>query len=214
MATTAGVLARLKSRYNDPNNNILADEDWIGYINDAYSWVQSASGPEKWAFMESSATLVYTHGFPSTTHLPKDIGVLNVVFDVTDGYILEPFPTRAENYIQFPTLTDVGSPAYYRLKNDFIELWPTPQADVTLLLEYQGGLLALDEDNAVSDPLIPDRHIGTLIERVLYLAYQDDDDEQTAGVHKAEADALLVNMKTDLLGGRTTRNPQIVDEWW
>jgi hypothetical protein len=214
MATTKALVTRLMSRYNDPNEAILTKANWLDHLNDAYRWVQQQAGPAQWPFMESqNLNFVYKHGWPSVNTLPIDAGTLNVVFDVTDGYILEAFPTRQEAFIQFPTLTDVGSAAYYRLRGNVIELWPVPQTDVTLLLEFSGGLPLLAVDGT-SDPLIDDRHITVLLEYALYLAYQDDDDEQTSQVHKQEALSMVQAMKADLLVGRTTRNSVIVDEWW
>lgn len=57
--------ARCKLRFRDPNNDIVADADWTGYLNDAYRDVIGAE--PYWPFLDSSTPADLAAGSDSPT---------------------------------------------------------------------------------------------------------------------------------------------------
>lgn len=223
--TTAGLITLCQNRYNDPNGNIVAatgsaGASWETYLNQAYRWVQANSGPAQWPFTLQTTHLTYpanSGGIDTggTQSLPAGCGTLNVVFNNTDGYILEPMPTRLEEFIQFPNAgVDYGSPNYYRVKGTLLEIIPHPGYVVDIYLEFEGDLPDLVSGSVDPTPAFPVRHAQVLVEYAMYLAYTDDDDNDTAQIHLQRAQEQLRAMQADLFSNRNTRNYEIVDEWF
>lgn len=205
--TTASLLARVKARFDDPDQAIYDDASWVAYLNDAYKWVASSS--PYWPFEETRATVSVTAG-ANAGDLPTGCTQVNLVWDQTNGIVLTPFGNRKQHAQYLPYATEQGTAWWYRLFNDTLEVYPAPAATTSYTIEYFGPLATLVAGSV--DPAIPEVHQGVISEYALYLAYKDDDDDGNAQAHKAEAVELLTRLATDLTANRTDSFQDVVDD--
>jgi hypothetical protein len=120
----------------------------------------------------------------------------------------------ATNHIKaFPEQNESGVPELYRIYAGRIEVYPLPETNTVLHIEYPAppALLA----NATDEPVFPEQYHSMLIEGALARAYVDDGNAAQAEIHLGQFASMLEAMRFDLLGaGRHDRYPTIVDTWW
>lgn len=207
---TPALITRLETRFADPGNAIYSSADWLDYLNDAWRWVQAAS---PWWPMNEIGTTVAFSSSQSEASIDAFEGYdVSLVLNQTDGYLLEPIANRTQHRYEVPDPLEEGSPRWYRMFGNVIQLIPVPSDPVDIYIEYEG--FSADLNISGTDPQFPAKHHSTLIEYALYLAYIDDDDPESAAAHMERANTHLEALKMDLLGTRTAKNPQFVDDWF
>lgn len=204
--------ARCRTRFRDPNQNIVTDAEWTSYLNDAYRAVIAAS--PFWPFLEvvSCAALVVSAGTRGIA-LPTDVTRVTAVRNATDNIPMVPLSGTTEHIRIDPEQSTTGVPEFYRIYAGRIEVWPIPNSDTTLHVEYPAPPAMLS--GASDEPVFPEQYHNLLVEGALYRAYVDDGNLEQASVHEAQYAGILGAMLFDLLGtAREDSYPTIVDNWY
>lgn len=197
-------------RLRDANAIVFTCTYMCNAVNAAYADVMAAS--PYWPFLEQesqTSPFIVTAGTNSLT-LPTDVFRVRTVMNVTDNLRLHEITGDNMWADLYPDLSNaVGQARHYRILNNKLYLYPYPDEDTTLLVDYfvQPGRLAAGTDV----PVIPYQFHDMLVEYAMYLAYLDDGNPQLAAVHKAAYDAKLVALKAELLGPRGDQYAQIND---
>jgi hypothetical protein len=205
--------ARCRTRFRDPNQNIVTDTEWTDYLNDAYRDVIAAS--PHWPFLETvncSALVVAAN--TRSVALPTDVTRVLAVRNATDGFPMRPLLSGTKQHLYLdPEQNMTGVPEWYRVIAGRIEVWPLPTTPTTLHVEYPAppSLLA----GASDEPVFPEQYHHILVEGALQRAYLDDGNLEQAAVHADQYGSILGNMLLDLVGtAQEDSYPTIVDDWY
>lgn len=198
---------RCESRFRDTTNAVISEAQWKDYLNDAYADVHAAS--DVWPYLEARATNEVTTSGQIT--LPTNVFRVTAVFNVTDELAMVPLQTRGEYRRWFADQTETGTPLYYRLRSNELELYPTPAVATEVAIDYWVPPADLSAGGDV--PAFPAQYHRMLVAGALAYAYEDDGNPQQAEVHRARFERLLSQMKHELLGPRTEGYAEIVDNW-
>jgi hypothetical protein len=210
MPTTTQLRDRCKTRFADTTNAVLSNQNWLDYLNDAYRWVQS-----ELPFFEQMQTYTTMDCAAANRYLYIGTDVYNITMalDTTNDVLLEPVTDRSAHRRILTDRDEQGTPRWYKWTGpNQIELIPVPDAVYSYYFEYFDTFI--DLTLAGSDPQIPSQHHGIIVEYALYLAYLDDDDVGASKPHLDAANRALVALRTDMYGANTSKNPQIVDDWF
>lgn len=200
---------RCKTRFRDTNCEIYVNADWTDYLNDAYR--DTVARTRLWPFLEASSVLTFAAG--ARTHaLPTDVFTLNAVYNVTDETPLVPMEGRTEKYKVWPEQTETGPPLQYNLIGTTLEIFPLPEQQTCIKIEYIGGPTMLSSGSDV--PVFPSQYHHMLVEGALARAYEDDGNLNQSQVHATRFSGLLEELVQHLLAERNDRWPEIVDNYW
>lgn len=198
-----------RDRFRDTGQIIYTNADWDNYLNDAYRDVSAAQ--PYWPYMEQQASLVVVAA-TSGIALPTDVFHVTAVYNSTDKYLLEPLPGRSEYREEYPDPgASSGTPAHYRLRGGFLEVYPRPTVNTTLLVDHFAPPAALAAGG--DEPAFPEQFHPILVSGALAYAYEDDGNAAQAAIHWARYAARLAAMERTLLAVRTSRFEQLADEW-
>jgi hypothetical protein len=204
---------RCSTRFRDPDNEVVSDAEWTGYLNDAYRDVQAASA--FWPWMEAVVTSAVTVTAGNQyVALPTDVSRIQAIRNRTDDLAMRPIPGRTLHLETFPEGSTVtGTPTLYRVAAKRLYVYPTPTADTVFDLEYP--VAVADLSAGADEPAFPEQYHHALVEGALSRAYVDDGAPEQAAGHLAAFDGILGRMLTDLLGApRADHYPAIVDDWY
>lgn len=207
----------LESRFGDPDDVVHSAAEYLDYINDAYFEVISAS--QFWPFLETSSTSLTNAANTRGVSLPTDIYAITGVLNVTDKIRLQEISPVAA--LGFQPNVDIvagdlaaeapGTPVVYRMGAQGFDIFPTPDHDVQLYVEYRARPAAL----LVGDsPVFPAQYHRLLVYYALAQVYLDDDDQGRHDALMATFERRLERMKTELLGARGDSYPQINDNFF
>lgn len=206
----ATLTTRCATRFRDPNNNIVTAVQWLEYVNETYADVIGAS--PHWPFLENSAneTLTVNAGSRSVA-LPPGVSRVTAVRNATDDVVMTPVDGRTTHMHAFPEQTETGVPQFYRVYGQDLEVYPLPEANTALQVEYPAAPALL----TTGEPVFAEQYHHILVEGALALAYTDDGAPEQSAAHSGRFDTILFRMKNDYLGaGRHDSLPTIVDTWW
>lgn len=213
MGATDDLITRCKTRFKDSGNAIVADAEWLNYLNDTYDEINGAS--PWWPWFELQNTAVTYAGGVNTATLPTDGWRVSAVWNDTDNYALAPSDNRSAYRSQFPTGSeDQGTPGMYRLRNRTLEIWPYPDHAITLVVDYFGPPAALVATGTDVEPVWPRWFTNALVEGALGRAYMDDGNMEWATGHREIMKGIVENMARDVLSPRTETYSQINDDWY
>lgn len=200
---------RCEVRFGDPSNNVVAEAEWLAYLNDAYLDVVAAD--PLWPFLEGQTTNLTVTAGAGTVALPSDVWRVTSVYNATDKWPLTPIPGRSEYRHWFPDpASNLGTPQWYRLRGATLEVYPWAAAATTLHADIAAPPA---EITTSTEPVFPEQYHRILIHGALIKAYEDDGNLALAATHQARYERLLAAMRTDLLGPRTEGYPEVVDTW-
>lgn len=202
---------RCKTRFRDTACDIYNNAAWTGYLNDSYADVVAAS--PYWPFLQTNgcAAVTVLSGTRSIA-LPTDVTRVLAVRNNTDDVVMRSYEGRDQHFVDDPAQDLVGVPRAYRLFGSTIQVFPLPSANTVLAIEYPAPPTELTANS--DEPLFPEQYHRILVEGALSRAYEDDGQMDQAASAKQRYDAMLAGMKVDLLASRTSRNRQIVDDWF
>lgn len=213
------IRTRCKTRWRDPTNAILTDQNWTDYINDTYHDVLAAS--PFWPFAQSSSSSVVVNQGVRSALLPN-VNVLGVtaVYNVTDLYPMQPVEGSDRVYRDWPDQTEVGLVGAYRLRGNTIEVYPLPDKNVTLKIEFQSVPVDLAAD--VDVPPWPAQFHDMLVDGAMHKAYEDDGAvfrfgrmvADLAGGYEQAFQTKLQALMAYVFSGSTSRYPGIVDTFY
>lgn len=198
-------------RLRDRTAIVFQCDVMCNYTNDAYSKVIAAN--PHWPFKDSvdvAADMIVAVG-ANSVNLPTDATAVLDILNVTDDLPLREITGRKTWSQMFPDTPGLtGTPLYYRVFANTIQVFPYPSQPTQLRLEYKARPTRLAA--AADTPLFPSEYHGMLVEYVMALAYQDDGNPAQAQAHMAMFEARLAEMKADLLGPRGDSYAQINDD--
>lgn len=141
--TLSGLIIRAQSRADMVNANFVSSGEWTTWANSAATDLFdkiSQADPERYAQQYNFVLQTSNSGVQP---LPPDFYKLLRV-DLLYGsgnpplfYTLRKFSLLEEDAYQFPAFVTLAGPAYrYRLRNNYLELTPSPNASATLRMWY------------------------------------------------------------------------------
>lgn len=204
----AAIRARCETRYQDPNNHVFAEAEWNSYINDAYDDVLTAF--DTWPWIPTRNTLVIPAG-QNTVDLPADVWRVLSMFNGTDNLTLYKVDGRTSALYQFNDLDSTGTPQFYRIFGNAIEVFPAASQNTDLVVEYAAhpGSLALDTD----EPVFPRPYHKILVDGALAYAHEDDDHMDQAQRHQQRFVDSLTRLVQDLLAPQNDGYPIVSTEY-
>lgn len=198
-----------EARFSDSANVIYTEAEWLEYINDRYQEVWGTS--PFWPFKRSHATVSVTGGSRASSALSNGVWRVESVLDTTNDLRLKPLRSRADLARIDPSEGAVGPPQLYRLFNNTIEVWPTPETTVSLKVD----VLLQGTDLAAGDtPAFPAQYHRMLVDGALASAYADDGNGAMAKHYEDRFVKKLEQMKGDLLDSQEEGNYVVVDDYW
>lgn len=140
MTTASALITRAAARFKDPNFRVFTQAQWGNLLNQAYNRANNKTPLWPWNESTERTVTVPDTGVVSTVNnraasLPTDVLQVNWAYDVTDDYRLVPQEGRGDQWHQDHLRSEVGQPVTYRIRNNQIELFPTPTVATTVALE-------------------------------------------------------------------------------
>jgi len=209
--TTSNLVTRCETRFRDLNHEVISAAEWLSYLNDAYADVNAKYREWPWNF--AAVTVATVAGTRTYTLATTEGLTVRSVFNTTNDFALSPLQGINQVHLDYPDDTTQETPISYRFKGSQLELWPTPDAIYSILVEYEGS--PADLTTGGIDPLWPDRYRRALVEMALSRAYLDDGNMDWAKEHEMRGASIVDGMVNDLLSGtRTERFPGVPDDWF
>jgi hypothetical protein len=193
-------------RFRDTSNQVVADNDWKTYINDAYGDMLSRCTWFPWN--EASSQLTVTASTREIA-LPADVWQVTAVWDTINFYPLVPLEGRDQVFSEYPQQNEVGSAMHYRIFNNKLQVYPMPSVNTPYVVEYISRPADLVADG--DSPVFPDTYHTTVVEGAVALAYRDDGNLQMAGAFEAAYEAQVAKFLVDLMQPRNSRYYEPVD---
>lgn len=209
MSTFAQIRTRCAVRFQDASNVIITDATWKDYVNARYRAVGASSPYWPWKEAQSTA-LAVTAGSRGPT-LPTDGWRVLAVYNNTEGVVIRPMDGVALHFSSFAD-SDSGTPQFYRVRNNVLELWPKSDIARTLHVTYLAPLTALSADGDL--PIFPSDYHDLLVEGALADAYYDDGQPEQGMLHEQHFQHILEGLKADLLAERHEGYYRPVDNFW
>lgn len=213
MTTYSALKTRAATRFRDTNNDVITAAEWGDYLNDAYRAVLSSHPDVPW-LQQVTTSLIVTAGTNSVA-LPTDCVQVNSVMVLTGqgaGTPLSPVSNPEGHLFTYTPTTDTGLLDVYRLRGAVLEVYPAPDVDTTLRVEYIAPPALLSGAN--DEPAFPEQFHHILIEGALGLAYTDDGNVQHAGAHEAKFRAGIEEMYRFVTMIHASKHAEIRDTFY
>jgi hypothetical protein len=207
VTTFADLKTRCASRFRDSANDVVSATEWGEYINDALRHIYSQL---PWLPIHDGRATVSLTANTATGTLPTDTYQVHAVYNTTDDFPLEPISNRAA-YQEMFAPTDRGTPEFYSVRGSVIEVYPTPDRDVSLQVDYVGSVTLL---TSTAEPAFPEQFHHILVEGALGLAYADDGNDEQGDRHWSKFETGLVDMIVFLGTQRTGAHMGITDTFF
>ena len=203
------IRTRCQARFRDTNGDVYTSDEWDGYINDAYADAITAS--PAWPFLVALATDMRM-GLSGEATLPEGAWRVTSVHCVSDGITLRPVEAPDDHLRLYPDPSVTGTPELYRVRANVLEVYPHPDAQRELRVEY---VVHPDELLFASDePVFPVPYHRLLVPGALSYAYEDDGNADMAALHRSRFEDGLARMHADLLTIQTEGFQGIPDTGW
>lgn len=214
----SAIRTRCKDRWRDPTNAILSDANWNSYINDAYHDVLGASPFWPWS-RSSSSSITIASGVRSAA-LPADVVGVTAVYNITDDCAMQPVEGTDRVYRIWPDQNEVGVAGAYRVYGANLEVYPLPDKNVTLKIEFEAVPADLTVDS--QSPPWPSQFHDMLVDGAMHRAYQDDGAvfrfgrmvADLAGGYQESFQAKLQALMVYVFSGTASRYPGVVDTFY
>lgn len=200
------LVARAETRFRDTNNNVYSPAEWADYVNDAYLDVVAAD--PYWPFLESRDTSLSVTAGTNTVTLPADVWRVTAVYNATDSFPMHPLHGRSEYRTWYPDATQTGSPTFYRLRGNILEVFPTAAATTEIDVDTFDPPATL---GAADEPVFPSQYHRLLVSGALAYAYDDDGNLQQGALHRGRFEQGIERMRADLLSPRLETYPTVID---
>ena len=140
MSTASQLATRCDQRFKGVNNSVIGVTEWLSYLNEAYDKVNRFSPNWPWLETTEQALTVPDSGTVGAINnrsaaLPADVFAIAWAYDVTDDYRLIDQQAAGDFWHQDHLRSEVGQPVTYRLRNNSIELSPTPSVATSVVLQ-------------------------------------------------------------------------------
>lgn len=206
--TYADLKQMVKRTFGDESGVQLEDADILRWANEA---TQNIAVINRLLREKGTAPLVvgtYDYEFP--TQSIAQVNSLHV-----DGRRIEPveFQDAEMSFLMTDPLHEaVGTPQYWWFWADVISLWPKPDVAGTITLYYtRNPVLLTGLENDFID--VPDKHYQTVVDYVLWRAYEMDEDWQAAQAKETQYRASLTEQKEDEFVTADLAYPTIREVW-
>lgn len=211
MSTHDQLVTIAAGRFRDPSNNVISAADWSEYLNTAYAFVNASSPLWPWLEVVAAATLTFNSG-TSTAALPGDVLTIQNAWNTTDDFPLSPLVGDRQQLTIFDTNNaTAGMPTNYRLVGSSMIVYPVPDHNVTVKVEYLLGPVAI---SGSTEPVWPEMYHRILVTGMLSLAYGDDGNPKEAERRWAMFEKEIGQMMKQVLSMRDQGYPQIEEAWY
>lgn len=201
------LVARCEARYRDTNNDIVAAATWVDHLEEAYADVAQAS--PMWPWTEDRSTSVSISANSNSTSLPTDVFSVFNVWNETDGFLLRPLHHRTHHIRRYDNDDESGIPETYRIYGGTIYVYPTPEVDTTLHIEYP---LFTQLASGGTEPAFSEAFHHILIDGALSKAYFDDGNEEWQAKHQQLFDQGIFRMLNFYLTSRGQESYPIISD--
>lgn len=211
MTTTAALIDRCIARFGDPNQEIVDDATWLSYLQDAYDEGNRFSPYWPWMKRVTEDLTITPPG--NNTGFTSVYRIL-AVHNETDDLRLTALEGNQTVYDVFPDFDESpGTPVLFRLFGENLEVYPFPDHEIAILIEFYGPVDLLADDTSL--PVWPYEFHEALVDGALARAYLDDGNEKFASDYDAKFQQALIKMEENTLGGaQNPTYPRIVDDWY
>jgi hypothetical protein len=196
-------------RFSDSAFVIYTSAEWLEYVNDRYNEVWGAS-PD-WPFKRQHLTPTVTVNTRASSALASGTWKVESVLDATNDNRLRVMYSSSDLARIDPAEDSTGVPSLYRLYGNTIEVWPMPQATVTLHVD---ALIQATDLAAGDTPSFPSQYHRMLVDGALAMAYADDGNQAMAKLYEDKFVKKLEQMKSDLLGHQEEGSHVVQDDYW
>lgn len=148
------MLDRCATRFQDFGRDSYTDSDWLGYLNDAYRDVLSAS--PLWPFLKFTTATLTLAAETRGVNLPANCFRVTSVYNNEDQYPMRAIEGDTQHIRRYPDQTLDGIPSRYRIFNNQLQVWPLPDAQRTFTVDY----IVAPADLGSSPTLIIASHAG------------------------------------------------------
>lgn len=206
--TYADLKQMVKRTFGDESGVQLEDADILRWANEATQNIAVLN-----RLLREKATTPIVVGTFDYTFPTQNISQVNSLH--VNGRRAEPveFQDAETTFLMTdPDHEAVGTPLYWWFWADVLTLWPKPDADGTLTLYYtRNPVLLTGLDTEYID--VPDKHYQTVVDYVLWRAYEMDEDWQAAQAKEAQYRSNLVEQKEDEFVTADLAYPVIREVW-
>ena len=198
----------VKRTFGDESGVQLEDADILRWANEATQAIAVLNRLLREKATTPSVLGQFDYEFPA-----QNIAQINSLHH--NGQPLHPIEFQdAEQSLLMsdPDHTATGLPIYWWVWAETLSLWPKPDAAGTLTLYYtRNPVLLTGSDSQFID--VPDKHYQTVVDYVLWRAYEMDEDWQAAQAKESQYRSNLVEQKEDEFVTADLAFPVIREVW-
>lgn len=206
--TFADLKQMVKRTFGDESGVQLEDADILRWANEATQNIAVLNRLLREKGTTPVAIGTYDYEFPSNS-----ISQINSLH--LNGQRLSPveFQDAEMTFLMTdPKREAVGTPLYWWFWGDTVTLWPTPDAAGTLTLYYTRNPVRLTGgDSETLD--VPDKHYQTVVDYVLWRAYEMDEDWQASAAKEQQYRGSLSEQKEEEFITADMSYPVIREVW-
>lgn len=185
-----------------------SEADKLGALNDTIYDILSR---EPWPFLEKTITLTFNGSSGTPTNFPSDFRAALSLIDTETGLRLLPF--RLDEFRdKYQAVSDeTGNPALYYFLASSLSVWPIPDSDVTVVMDYLHTPAEIDASSVEADIVIPTRFHRVILFGALAQLYDMEDDPELAAKSESRYENRLLEMRTELWARQYDR-PDTIEE--
>lgn len=215
MATIAALITQAQARFNDPDNDLVSDAQWLAYMNQSYRVVNGDS--PLWPWLESAQQTVTFSANNNVATLVTNALAVNWVYDVTHDHRLIPQMGKGDQYHTFLDVESTSDvPVSYQVHSNQLLLWP--KNSIAIDVKYEAVLFPGDASTNPADTTTvlpwPSAFHEVLLNGMLALAYLDDGNDHMYQIFWQMFMADIERMRNALLTVRTETYTPIRDRFW
>lgn len=172
-----------------------SEADKLGALNDTYYDLLSR---EPWPFLEKTITLTFSGSSAIATNFPTDFRAALSAVDSETGLRLLPY--RLDEFrTKYQTHSDeTGNPVLYYFVADSLRVWPIPDSDVTVVLDYLHSPVEIDASTEEADIIVPKRFHRVLLFGAVAQLYDMEDDPELAAKAEQRYENRILEMRSEL----------------
>jgi hypothetical protein len=198
----------VKRAFGDESGVQLEDADILRWANEA---TQNIAVVNRLLRKKGTApTVLGTHDYLFPNENIAQINSLHL-----NGLRLSPveFQDAEVTFLASDPLHEaVGTPLYWWFWGDTVTLWPSPDDVGTLTLYYtRNPIMLTGSDLETLD--VPDKHYQTVVDYVLWRAYEMDEDWQAAQAKEGQYRGSLAEQKEDEFVTADMNYPVVREVW-
>lgn len=220
------IVTKAAGRWHDPGYNVILQDTWCDYINEAMRVIQQET--PFWPWNESSRQAINISAAGGYVYdMPGDSYTINWAYNVTCDTKMYPDEGRGSQWHASRQQIDTtGIPTTYKVRgapgtgeagagasHGCVEFYPAPDSSYCIDVEVTMYNPVLDATvNCI--PPFPSIFHSILVDGALAFASQDDDDIPGYNVRMASFCSSIKGLEWNMLAARNETNAPIRDSFW